>query len=199
MLPIRPTKFAHIVYRTRRFAQMLQWYETVFGAKVQYQNPGLAFLTYDDEHHRFAFANMALFQPDGTDTERQGAIGVDHVAYTYASLRDLLETYARLKAQDITPYWRIHHGISVSLYYADPDGNQMEFQVDAFETSEEATAFMRDYFSLNPLGVEFDPDDWLAQLRGGTPESEFLRRQAHEPVSPLRGEFVKFLPTQETA
>lgn len=195
MSPIRPTKFAHIVYRTRRFAQMLQWYETVFGAKVQYQNPGLAFLTFDDEHHRFAFANMSLFQPDGTDTERQGAIGVDHVAYTYASLHDLLETYARLNEQGITPYWRIHHGISVSLYYADPDGNQIEFQVDSFETSEEATAFMHDYFSLNPLGVEFDPDDWLAQLRAGMPESEFLRRQGHEPVSPLRGELTKFLPT----
>lgn len=194
MSPIRPTKFAHIVYRTRRFEQMMHWYETVFGAKVQYQNPGLAFLTYDDEHHRFAFANMSLFQPEGTDTERQGAIGADHVAYTYGSLSDLLETYARLKAQGITPYWCIHHGISVSLYYADPDGNQMEFQVDSFETSEEATAFMRDFFSLNPLGVEFDPDDWLAQLRSGKPESGFLRRQAHEPVSPLRGELTKFLP-----
>ena len=194
MSPIRPTKFAHIVYRTRRFERMLQWYETVFGAKVQYQNPGLAFLTYDDEHHRFAFANLALFQPDGTDTERQGAVGVDHVAYTYASLHDLLETYARLKEQGITPYWCIHHGISVSLYYADPDGNQMEFQVDGFETSEEATAFMHELFSANPIGVEFDPDEWLAQLRAGEPESTFLRRPTHEPVSPLRGEFTRFLP-----
>ena len=42
---IRPTKFAHVVYRTRRFEQMLHWYGTVFGATVQYQNPGLAFLT----------------------------------------------------------------------------------------------------------------------------------------------------------
>lgn len=199
MLPIRPTKFAHIVYRTRRFEQLLEWYKTVFGAKVQYQNPGLAFLTYDDEHHRFAFANMSLFQPDGTDTERQGAIGVDHVAYTYASLSDLLENYARLKAQGITPYWRIHHGITASLYYADPDGNQVEFQVDSFAASAEATAFMQAHWDANPLGVEFDPDEWLAQLRAGTPESEFLRRQRHEPVSPLRGEFTKFLPIQETA
>ncbi|MBL8208008.1 MAG: VOC family protein [Blastocatellia bacterium] len=193
----KPTKFAHIVYRTRRFGQMLEWYKTVFGAQVQYQNPGLAFLTYDDEHHRFAFANMAIFQPDGTDTERRGAIGVDHVAYTYGSLRDLLETYARLNEQGIKPYWCIHHGISVSLYYADPDGNQIEFQVDSFETSEAATAFMHHYFNLNPLGVEFDPDDWLARLRAGTPESEFLPRQTHEPVSPLRGEFTKFLPPNE--
>jgi catechol-2,3-dioxygenase len=193
MSPIQPTKFAHIVYRTRRFEQMLQWYETVFGARVQYQSPGLAFLTYDDEHHRFAFANMSLFQPDGTDTERQGAIGVDHVAYTYASLSDLLETYARLKEQGIAPYWCIHHGITASLYYADPDGNQMEFQVDSYSTSEEAIAFINAQFSANPIGVEFDPADWLAQLRAGVPESDFLLRQVHEPVSPLRGELTKFV------
>ena len=32
---IRPVKFAHVVYRTRRFDEMLRWYETVFGARVQ--------------------------------------------------------------------------------------------------------------------------------------------------------------------
>jgi catechol-2,3-dioxygenase len=156
----------------------------------------MAFLTYDDEHHRFAFANMSFFQPDGTETERQGAIGVDHVAYTYASLRDLLENYAHLKKQGITPYWCIHHGITASLYYADPDGNQMEFQVDSYNSSEEATGFMQAYLDANPLGVEFDPEDWLAQLRAGAPESDFLLRKVHEPISPLRGEVTKFLSAQ---
>jgi len=52
MSRIRPMKFVHVVYRTRRFEPMVRWYQTVFGAKVQYQNPALAFLTYDDEHHR---------------------------------------------------------------------------------------------------------------------------------------------------
>jgi catechol-2,3-dioxygenase len=190
---IRPVKFAHVVYRTRRFEQMLRWYETVFGATVQYQNPGLAFLTYDDEHHRFAFANMAAFQPDGTETERRGAIGVDHVAYTYASLRDLLENYARLDEEGIRPYWCIHHGISASLYYADPDGNQMEFQVDSYASSEEAIAFINAHWDTNLLGVEFDPEDWLTRLRAGAPESDFLRRRVHEPASPLRGEIVGLL------
>jgi len=30
----RPTKFAHVVYRTRRFAQMLDWYATVLARKL---------------------------------------------------------------------------------------------------------------------------------------------------------------------
>ena len=59
-----PTKLAHVVYMTRRYDEMISWYETVFEAKVQYQNPAFAFLTYDDEHHRFAFANMTVIRPD---------------------------------------------------------------------------------------------------------------------------------------
>ena len=194
MTSIRPTKFAHVVYRTRRFEQMLEWYKTVFDAKIQYQNPALAFLTYDDEHHRFAFGDMSVLQPDGTETERRGAIGVDHVAYTYASLRDLLENYARLKEKGIIPYWCVHHGITVSLYYADPDGNQMEFQVDSYESSEEFIAFINQHWDANLLGVEFEPEDWLADLRAGAPESEFLLRRVHEPASPLRGEIAGFIP-----
>ena len=184
---IRPTKFAHVVYRTRRFEEMLNWYETVFDARVQYQNPGLAFLTYDDEHHRFAFANMTLFQPDGTETDRHGVIGVDHVAYTYASLNDLLENYAQLKEKGISPYWCIHHGITVSMYYSDPDGNQMEFQVNSYSSGEDANAFINEHFSANPVGVEYDPEEWLARLRAGASASDFLVRQVHEPVSPVRG------------
>jgi len=30
----RPTEFAHIVYRTCRFNEMLAWYGTVFGARL---------------------------------------------------------------------------------------------------------------------------------------------------------------------
>ena len=73
------------------------------------------------------------------------------------------------------------------MYYADPDGNQMEFQVDAFVTNEETNTFMRDRFAVNPIGVEYDPDAWLARLRAGAPESEFLTRASDLPVSPIRG------------
>lgn len=188
---IRPAKFVHVVYRTRRFEQMLRWYRIVFDARVQHQNPALAFLTYDGEHHRFAFANLEVLQPGGSEADRRGMIGVDHVAYTYASLNDLLENYAQLKAQDIMPYWCIHHGVTVSMYYADPDGNQMEFQVDSYGSNEEANAFMAGpHFAANPIGVEYDPEDWLAKLRAGAPASDFLLRRTDEPVSPIRGSFA---------
>lgn len=188
MSRIRPQKFVHVVYRTRRFEQMLNWYKVVFDAKVQYQSPALAFLTYDDEHHRFAFANLAVLEPGGTQTDKQGLIGVDHLAYTYASLDDLLENYVQLKSKEITPYWCVHHGITVSMYYADPDGNQMEFQVDSYATNEEANAFMAGPgFGANPIGVEYDPEELIARKKAGAPLAAFLVRHIHEPMSPIRG------------
>jgi len=81
---------------------------------VQFQNQVVAFLTFDDEHHRFAFGNMAVLQPNGTERDRQGAIGVDHLGFSYRSLRELLENFDVLKRKEITPYWSIHHGITVS-------------------------------------------------------------------------------------
>jgi catechol-2,3-dioxygenase len=153
---------------------MVDWYQKVFEAEVVYQNPALAFLTYDDEHHRFAFANMAAFKPDSEETEKCGVIGVNHVAYTYANIGDLLETYARLKEADIMPYWPIHHGITLSLYYRDPDGNRMEFQVDAL-TLEEANAYMlSDAFAANPIGVEINPEALLAKYRSGVALDQLL-------------------------
>ncbi|MFN2511465.1 MAG: hypothetical protein ABR568_08475 [Pyrinomonadaceae bacterium] len=42
------TKFAYVVYSTRRFDEMVHWYQRVFEATVVYQNPAFAFLTYEN-------------------------------------------------------------------------------------------------------------------------------------------------------
>ncbi len=70
-----------------------------------------------------------------------------------AWLRNLLENYPELKAKGVTPYWCIHHGLTASLHYADPDGNQMEFQVDAF-ADDGCNAFIQgEQMAVNPVGV----------------------------------------------
>lgn len=79
-MPFSPTSLVHVVYRTRRFEEMLTWYATVFGAQIQYRNPALAFPTFDEEHHRFAFADLGVIRPDEHDKDDRGMIGVDHVA-----------------------------------------------------------------------------------------------------------------------
>jgi catechol 2,3-dioxygenase-like lactoylglutathione lyase family enzyme len=182
----KPVKFAHVVYMTRRYEAMIAWYQDVFEAEVVNRDPALAFLTYDDEHHRFAFANLDLLKPDGggaecSDRGERGEIGVNHVAYTYANVADLLATYERLKAAGIHPYWPVHHGTTLSLYYADPDGNRMELQVDAC-SAEEGKALLA--ATDNPVGVLFDPEALVARWRGGEAKEALLVQPAGDP-SPI--------------
>jgi catechol 2,3-dioxygenase-like lactoylglutathione lyase family enzyme len=171
----KPVKLAHVVYMTRRFDEMIRWYSSVFEASVVYRNPAFAFLTYDDEQHRFAFANLDLLRPAGGGPDHRGEIGVNHVAFTYASVGDLLLTYERLKQAGIRLYWPVHHGTTLSLYYRDPDGNRMEFQVDCGSV-DEANAYMAsEVFAANPVGVAIDPEELLASYRAGVDAATLLR------------------------
>lgn len=189
--PIRPVSFAHVVYRTYRFQEMLDWYVKVFGGKVQYQSPVIAFVTYDEEHHRVALLNLGIAVGPSDARAPRGQPGMDHVAYGYRSLSQLLAKYRELKQMDVLPYWCIHHGITVSLYYADPDGNQMEFQADSYTSNEEANAFMHGpHFETNPIGVEFDPEAMIARLEAGETEAALLLRSEHLPVSQIRGSML---------
>jgi catechol 2,3-dioxygenase-like lactoylglutathione lyase family enzyme len=169
---VSPSKLAHFVVRTSQYAETLDWYKTVLNAKSAFESDALAFLSYDDEHHRVAILNIPTLkaQPDGV-------AGVHHVAFTYESLTVLLENYERLKALDILPAYVINHGPTTSLYYADPDQNQIEFQVENFASVEESGKFFfSEAFAENPIGVEFDPDELLRRLRAGESEEDLKRR-----------------------
>ncbi|PXY29848.1 hypothetical protein BAY59_11365 [Prauserella coralliicola] len=169
---ISPARLAHVVLRTTQYDAMLTWYKTVLGAWTTFEAPGvLCFMTYDEEHHRVAIANVP------TLTERPAkAVGLEHVAFTYGTLGDLVATYERLKTLGIEPYWTINHGPTISFYYRDPDSNQIELQVDNFATIEETNAFLAKEFQKNPIGVEIDADDFVRRFHDGVPESELRTR-----------------------
>jgi len=177
---IVPAKFAHAVLRTNKFKQMVDWYKTVLQAEVVFENQMLAFMTYDDEHHRLAIAAFP-----GIEDRAPRAAGLDHLAYTYSSLGDLVATYERLKAAGITPAVPINHGLTLSMYYRDPDGNKVELQIDNFATVEELKGFFRSHdFSKNPIGVSFDPDELARQYHAGVAESELKKYRPEDGLNP---------------
>lgn len=169
---VSPSKLAHFVLRTSRFADMIAWYKYVLNAVPAFESDALAFLSYDDEHHR-----VAILHIPGLSEQSEGVAGVHHIAFTYDRLVDLLENYERLAARGIEPVYSINHGPTTSLYYADPDQNQLEFQVENFATVAESTKFFfSPAFAENPIGIEIDPADLLARLRAGEPEDQLKRR-----------------------
>jgi catechol-2,3-dioxygenase len=169
-----PAKLAHFVLRTPNFEAMRAWYQTVLAAKAVFENGFLCFMTYDDEHHRVALVNT----PDA-ELRKEGSAGVDHIAFTFTDLGGLLGTFARLKSDEIEPHWCINHGPTTSLYYRDPDSNQIELQVDNFTTPAETDAFIgSDVFKQNPIGVEFDPQHLLERYENGDPIEELVTQGA---------------------
>ncbi len=169
---VPPQRLAHIVLRTSRLQDMVDWYSTVLGAKPAFMNEILAFLSYDEEHHRIAFINIPGLAP-----QPEGITGFHHAAFTYASLTELMATYKRLRDLGIKPIFPINHGPTTSMYYADPDGNQIELQVDNYDNIEDATAFFfSPAFSENPIGVEFDPDELLRRVEAGEDQADLKRR-----------------------
>ena len=171
---IAPAKLAHVVLRTppERVAVVLDWYKTVLEGEAMYETDGLGFVTYDTEHHRVAVLGFP-----GIKEHIDGYAGMHHMAFTYAGLGDLMHTYNRLKDEhDIKPEFCINHGPTTSMYYFDPDKNQVELQVDNIPVEKFGEYFDNGEFTSNPIGIKFDPDELSARLAAGESEETLLQR-----------------------
>jgi len=171
---IRP-QLHHVTLTTTRLQAMIDWYVLTIGLKPLYQFPGGAWLTNDAANHRFALLAMPGL---GDDPEKQAHAGLHHHAYEYATLADLLATYARLKAHGILPAMTLDHGMTLSIYYPDPDGNLLELQVDNFGDWAASSQWMATapQFAANPIGIQFNPDKLVEALVAGLDHAEIHRR-----------------------
>lgn len=169
---VSPIRLAHVVMRSSQFDELVAWYQAVLNANVVFSDGAIAFLAYDEEHHRIAIIRVPGLRP-----QPSGQAGVHHIAFTYAALGDLVATYERLDRLGIHPVWCVNHGPTTSMYYADPDGNQVELQVDNYATVEEAGAFFHtSAFALNTIGIDFDPADLARRFLAGEDESSLKMR-----------------------
>lgn len=174
---ISPSKLAHVVLRTNNFREMVTFYQTFLGAEVIFENDFIAFISYDDEHHR-----IAIIDVPGTQPKQRASCGLEHIAFTFDSLTDLLLAYRQRKQRGILPLWPVNHGPTTSIYYRDPDGHMIETQVDNFDDPAAATAFMQTkYFRENSIGTDFDPEELIQQLEAGKSEAELKVRKEIGP------------------
>jgi catechol-2,3-dioxygenase len=152
---------------------MVDWYCKLLGARINHASDKIAFLTNDDEHHRIALVAMEPYGPRTPGV----TVGFYHAAFAYANLGELLQGYETLRQQGIKPYRCINHGPTLSFYYRDPDGNEIEMQVDTFPDSAATNAFMRsEAFARNPIGVLVVPEELIARRAAGEADSALLRR-----------------------
>lgn len=151
---IQPT-LHHVTFKTSRLDEMVAWYGLVLGARVNFRDATGAWMTNDAANHRIAFLAMPGI---GDDAEKSRHNGMHHCAFEYASFADLMASYDRLSRSGIEPAACLEHGMTISLYYKDPEGNFVELQSDNFGDWTRSSEWMRTspVFAANPIGVFFD-------------------------------------------
>lgn len=184
--PVSPAKLAHVALKTPQLKETTEFYTTLLNGTCAFSNPMMSLVRYDDEHHRLAIIAVPL----GASAPPP-AQNLAHVAFTFGSLGELLSNYARLRDVGILPAWSLNHGGTISMYYPDPDNNMVELQVDAMPMEEVDALLQGEYFAINPIGVDIDPEVMLERYLRGDPLSELLQygsapyaSEAKRPVLP---------------
>jgi len=164
---IKPS-FHHVTLKTSRLGQMVDWYKTLVGTEVLFQNDTNAWTSNDAANHRLAFLAVPGLEDDPDKIKHNG---IHHSAFEYASFSDLMSSFDRLREHGIMPVFCLNHGSTMSLYYEDPEGNYVELQSDNFGDWEQSGNFIRssDDFRANPIGTFFNPAKVYDAHQAGQP------------------------------
>jgi catechol-2,3-dioxygenase len=162
---IKP-KLHHVTLKTTRLNEMIAWYALVTGAQVNFKDNTAAWTSNDEANHRIAFLAVPGLEDDPQKTFHNG---MHHCAFEYDSFADLMTSYDRMRKEGVEPAFSLDHGLTISLYYRDPEGNFVELQCDSFSDWKLSTEWMRTSpdFAQNPIGTFFDPAKVFDAFRGG--------------------------------
>lgn len=188
----------HLGITTGNAAPMVEWYRQVLGMVVVHTTEsatkGLAnipriksvWMSNDEANHRLALVELpGLAQ----DINRSQHGRVQHFAFEYSKLADLLGTYLRLKNLGILPVMCTDAGLQTAFYYFDPDGNTVEINIDNFGDPLTSSEYIRNSaeFASNPLGIFVDPEKMINAHQSGASHWDLhMRARAGEfaPAAP---------------
>jgi catechol 2,3-dioxygenase-like lactoylglutathione lyase family enzyme len=186
-------KLQHYALGTANLDAMIDWYRKVLGMTINYRStmPGgasfsaTAFVSNDEVHHRLVFFEMPGL---GSDSDKASHSRVQHVAYQYETFDDLLGTYVRLKGLGILPVMAVDEGMQTAFYYADPDRNTVELNVNIYGNDWTATEHMKAQFSLGgrPGRMFVDPDKMIEARKAGASPWEVHERAFAGELAPAK-------------
>ncbi|NKB98811.1 MAG: glyoxalase [Pseudomonadales bacterium] len=163
--------WSHVVLNVRDTEKILDFYTETLGFSVSERGPlaengpEIVFLSQDaDEHHQLAVVN--------TRKDEDPSNSLNHLAFRVGSFDEVKTVKEKLEAAD-TKYRPLSHGNTLSLYFADPEGNGLEvfwdtpWHVsqpegaiwDANLDEEQALAWVEETFKQRPVFVKREDAD----------------------------------------
>ncbi|MBC8240711.1 MAG: VOC family protein [Alphaproteobacteria bacterium] len=128
--PTATLKLGHVVLKMRDLEKAKGFYRDILGMKITEERPGFGvFFRFEDYHH-----DIAVFKVDDDATpQEQNQIGLSHLALVTDSLEAVKTMYRRLVAHEVPIVRTVDHGVTKSVYFKDPEGNELEIYCDVAE------------------------------------------------------------------
>ena len=117
-------KIGHVHLKVSDLKKAEEFYTKIFGFRVAERAANYIFLTFGKEHH-----DLALQEHRNATRPSDDMVGLYHFAVKFENLKQLADAYFKLKKLKIN-FSPIDHGISKTIYFADPDDNGIEVYVD---------------------------------------------------------------------
>ncbi len=162
---IHPERIAHVVLKVRDLERSRRFYTDILGMQVMKDVPeiGAVFLSFNGRDHH----EIALFQiGPQAESPKANEVGLLHCAFRLRSEEELRAAYQELKEKGVPVTFTVNHGVTKSVYFRDPDGNELEVYCD--NPPEEYVHMPNAYLGADKLDfAQSDPGlaDVLAQMR----------------------------------
>ena len=123
---IRATRIGHVHLNVRDLDRAERFYTEILGFQVQERIPGkFVFLALGKRHHDLALRFIGA----GAPVPPELSVGMYHFAVEVEDMASLARVLRRLKNAGV-PVGGSNHGVSLALYFRDPEGTEVEYYVD---------------------------------------------------------------------
>lgn len=152
---IHPERIAHVVIKVRDLETSKRFYTETLGMQVMKHVPEIkaVFLSFNGRDHH----EVALFEiGQQAEGPRMNQVGLLHFAFRMRNEDDLRTAYQELKEKGVPVVFTVNHGVSKSVYFKDPDGNELEVYSDN-DMAELLATKPNGYLGMEKL--DFAPND----------------------------------------
>jgi catechol 2,3-dioxygenase len=126
---IKPDRIGHVVIKVRDIERSKKFYMDVLGLDLMMELPQIKmafFASNRRDHHEIACVEVGA---DAAGNQPK-QIGLVHIAFRLRDEDHLKAAYKEFKEKNVPINFTVDHGVTKSIYFRDPDGNQLEVYCD---------------------------------------------------------------------